>query len=469
MKPSAALNPIRPPKVATDAERATLGSMLVEAPAVLAARDILDVLDFYEDDHRTIYKAMLEIFARDGVVDLVTVAHRLREQKKLADLGTQINSKGMAYLTDLIHVVSTAAHVEHYARIVREASLDRQIEAQLKRTAADKTMENESQLRDLLLTRDAVYAGAIFDFQKDLHAAIEALEKKRNDVIDTGFTSLDAILGGVEEGEVLTVGARTSGGKTAWMVKACLQMAEAAFRARRTDKFLYLTTEMSENQIVGRILPAAAGIPSWKFRRRDLKPEDHARISAVCGDRLSKLALLIKGKSQMSLKEIRTYAVRSGAKTIFFDYLQRADLSGSRADNRAYQMMDFMIGLKTIAQDLHARIIVGCQLDRKLDKNTTAEPELSDLKDSGAIEAESAQVILLWRENAKELLKKAKGDQPPKDHHVIRCKVAKNRNGGSAGEAADFLLHGPYVDMVERFTPKEKQGHLPIGGHDEHP
>lgn len=439
------------PKTALEAEKAVLGSMLIETAAAHEVASSLVAGDFYIEDHRKIFSAALTVLNRERALDTTLLMEELKGRKQLADIAAgDVELRGSKYLFSLTRSVSTAAFAASYATLVREASLDRQVGQQLKVTYETKTPENLKKLSDLMSALHGVRQGRAFDFRKDLGAALDALEKKPSDLVDTGFKSLDKKLGGLDLGDVTTIGARTSGGKTAMMVKLALQIAEGAGR-----ECLYLTTEMRAQQIVERVLPIASAVPAWKFRKRIFDSDDWKKIVKTCSERLSKIPLKVMGKSTLSLADIRAAVSREKPRVLFVDYLQRCVFS--QADTRAYQVMDFMKDLKTLAQETGINIFIGCQLSRALDHDPDKEPENSDLKDSGGIEAESDQVLLLWKPTLKRLLKD--GIVVPSGQHLIRSKISKNRHG-EAWHQADFLLHGLLVDICEHLEDEPAQREL---------
>ena len=422
------------PQTVIEAERAVLGSMLIDNAAAAKAVDMLTHTDFYQQSHRDIFQAAVAVFKKDRALDRVTLSEEIRSRWSIGAIG------GDAYLRELIHSVSTADHVEHYATLVKEASLDRQVATQLHKTADNKTAENLAKLSALMDALHGVRTDRLFDFRKDLPGMLDDLLTARADLIDTGFLDLDKILGGLDPGDLTTVGARTSGGKTAMMVKLAVQLA-----GKHGRECLYITTEMTREQIVTRVLPMASEVPAWKFRRRRFDQDDYKKINKACEDMLSKLRLQVACKTVISLGDIRNAVLKAKPRVVFVDYLQRCAFGSG--DTRAYQVMDFMKDLKTMAQELRLNIFIGCQLNRALDTDPDREPENSDLKDSGGIEAESDQVVLLWKPTDKRLTKE--GIDVPPGQHLVRAKVSKNRHG-VAFKTADFLLNGQLVDLVER-------------------
>lgn len=448
------------PAAVLDAERAVLGCMLVEAPAAREATDRLEAADFFLESHQHAFKAAAAVLERDRSVDVVTLSEALRADGKLQLINAADgNGSGIGYLTRCIDTCVTTAHVKYYAQLVKEASYDRQLVVQAHRFLQEKTPEAARRLQELLVALHGVRHDRILDFRKDLPEIIEELQNSLPPSVDLGFPGLDDALGGVEPGDLVTVGARTNGGKTAIMTAAAYSLAS------RGEPVLYVTTEMTRTQMVCRVLPMAARIPSWKFRKRKLEAADWAKLQAACADRLSKMPLMIHGKSVVGLDDIRAAAAQTKAKVVFVDYLQRCRLpQGSKERN--YQVMDFMVGLKSFAQEAGVVVVIGCQLARQMDKAPDVEPENADLKDSGAIEAESDQVVLLWKPTDKQLRKDPEWTDPGHNKVCLSVKVSKNRHG-RVGYRGNLLLDTMLVEVCEREAAavvQPRQESLGLGG-----
>lgn len=425
--------------IAEEAERAVLGSMMVEKGAAARARLELDAMDFAVGENRIMFDAMCEIIEEQGVVDTVTVIERLRLKERLADVG------GPAAVLRTIETVATAAHLPYYCRIVKQASLERQFTAQLSIVHKEQNAANVAKLDDILARISGEGVGRIVDFQTDLTELVEELLEKPVIGFHTGFFQLDNLLNRVEPGDLVTIGARTSGGKTAFMVQTAVQMASNGVPVG------LLTTEMDEVQLIKRMLPAASRIPAWRFRAGSLTAGEKDQVRKAVYENLSKLPIKVYAKPRMSLKDIRGFLVKSACDVAFFDYLQRAKMP--KAESRVYEIEEFMVGLKTLARSTKKVIVTAVQLDRGLDKNPTVPPELADLRGSGAIEAESDTVILLWRP-PKIVQDKTVGWVPPTEGCVaIEALIKKNRHG-PAPTAADFELDGELVKIAERTLNK---------------
>lgn len=430
------------PRAVHEAEMAVLGCMLIDDEAARAAAAGVAPRDFHAPEHRKAFNAACRILERDAAPDLVTLGAELRRTDELGAAG------GAAHLADCVHSVSTTAHLPYYLRLVREASLDRQVTAQLARTAADKTPENVKRLGELIVALGGVHQHAVFDFRKDLGAALLALMESRPTTLDTGFAGLDAVVEGYEPGDVCTVGARTSGGKTALMTKIALNMAAAG------APVLYLTTEMTEYQMVYRVLPIYARVPAVKFRRRNLNARDKEVVVAAAKRDLEPLPVMVYGKSRPAFADVQAVIAQAKPRVVFIDYLQRCRFPDG--DSMTYRIQEFMVMLKSYAQDAGVTAFVGCQLDRQRDKTAGTPPTLADLKDSGAIEAESDQVILLWRPPDAHYAKRAGWTPPASGQACLEAIVAKNRHG-PANVAADLLLDGDFVDVVERLLTRRAE------------
>lgn len=428
------------------AEQAVIGSMLLEAPAVQTSLNYLKPEDFYVEIHREIFGAIADMFANDGRggIDIVTVGAYLKSAGKLDVVG------GQAYLSECLQQVATAAHVEYYADIVKKASISRQIKVQFVKTYEKQTGENLRILGDLIGVYGTDRRDNILDLQKDIGKAIEELIDKKHKPLPTGFKKLDALISGGERGELWVIGARTSGGKTAMMTRLMCNMALAEIPA------LYITTEMTSYQMVGRILPMASGVPAWKFRQRALTKEDVKSVMDACADSLQPLPIKIYGRPRVGIDEIRSAIVRAKPSVIFVDYLQRCKLP--KGDNRVYQIEEFMVELKTLTQEMNILTFLGAQLDRALDKNPGMAPTLADLRGSGAIEHEADGVMLLWKP-PEEILKK-RADYVPSSERPgmvhIDAVIAKGRNC-AAGVSTPFELNGDLIKMSEKIVARHEE------------
>ena len=429
-----------------EAEQAVLGSMLIEIDAVPKATLHVKEEDFLSDAHRRVLRAILALYAVDQYagIDIVTVAEQLRQAGDLDAVG------GTAYLSQLQMAVTTAAHVEHYARKVKNASLDRRIKAQFRKAweaeEADKPKEL-SELTALVNAKEGNAGARLFDFRTDIPDAIEELLRRDVPVLNTGFAQLDAYLCGLRPGELITVGARTSGGKTAFMTRVCLNMAQDGHEA------LFITSEMRELDIVQRILPQAVKIPSWKFRKRALNEDEEFKVRNFGVEALQSQPIKMLARGRISLEDIRRAVVSSGCKVVFIDYLQRCRFP--KAERESSAIYEFMAELKEILLNTGAIGFIGSQLDRERDKEPERRPVLRDFRGSAGIESESDVCLMLWKPPQQP--DKMDYVPPPAGCVRVECVIGKAR-GGISDLAVDMDFNGEYVRFAESSLNSREEG-----------
>lgn len=415
--------------------------MMVEPQAAHRARLELDAEDFYQEPQRLVFQAIGQLLEEQMATDAITVTERLRLLGRLDGAG------GYEGITAMLSAVATAAHIQYYCQIVKQASLERQFTAQVAIVAREGTAVEVAKLDDIQLRMAGEGVGRIIDFQTDLTDVVEELLDKPVVGFHTGFFHLDNVLNRVEAGDLVTIGARTSGGKTAFMTQMAVNMA------RQGTPVGIMTTEMDHLQLIKRILPGASGVEAYRFRSGQLSDLEKEKVRRAVAQDLAHLPIKLYAKPRMSLKDIRGFLVKSDVRVGFFDYLQRAKMP--KAESRAYEIEEFMVGLKTLARAMGKVIVTAVQLDRGLDKNPTMPPDLADLRGSGAIEAESDTVILLWRPPAIVAQKRVDWIEPRQGCVAIEALIKKNRFG-PAPAAADFELDGELVQIAERVLNKRE-------------
>lgn len=437
-----------PPKTpvfsqAAEAERCVVASMMVEKAVALRVRMTLESTDFAGEANRIIYDAIGAILDENpsSACDIIMVIERLTKAGKLDAIG------GTGYITKAVDFLPSVTHADHYARLVKEASLDRQIAYRLQQMFVENAEKGEvaqeslRELHDLLNTRAGTNAAKIFDFREDLSGIMDELLAPRKSVIMSDFKGLDRYICGFEPEELWTIGARTGGGKTAMMVRLMINMAQ------QEHECLYLTTEMKVPALLRRILPMATGIPAWKFRKREFTKEDISKVNDAAADILSALPIKMLAKPKLGIQDIRSAILRAKPKVVFLDYLQRCTLP--KGDNRVYQIEDFMVELKTIAAELGVLLFLGAQLDRATDRNPGLPPVKADLRGSGAIEHESDGILLLWKPPL-EVAKKRLGYQLPAPGNVdMEAIIAKGRECPD-GVSSLMEFDGELVRILEK-------------------
>ncbi len=407
-----------------EAEEAVLGSLLIDPDAVLKVASFLAPEDFYRERNAWIYRAILDLHERREPADFVTLVDELERRNILHEVG------GAAYITSLINSVPSAVYVEHYGRIVeRTAILRRLIEAagQIAALAyeeaedvnevvdrAEQLIFNVSERR---IRRDLVPVGQVMHQVVD---RIEFLHRHQGEVlgVPSGFTKLDKLLGGFQKSDLIIVAARPSVGKTSLAMNFALN---AARKYRKVVAFFSL--EMSAEQLVQRLLAMETGIDQQRLRRGEISEQEWDMIMAAAGE-LAGSMLFIDDTPAMSALELRTKARRlqaeHGLDLMIVDYLQlmRGD---TRSENRVQEISYISRSLKSLARELEVPLIALSQLSRAVEARSDHKPQLSDLRESGAIEQDSDIVMFIYREDmVKENSEKK---------NIADIIVAKHRNG----------------------------------------
>lgn len=413
----------RPVPFDLQAERATLGSLLLERDAIVAVAAWLEAEQFYLEKHAMVYEAALACYNRREPPDLTTVAAELRRVERLDLVG------GLAFLGELAAEVPTAVHVEYYAKVVeRTAIFRRLIEAGGKISAigyeeleeaedaldrAQAELLNVSQRRS---KREFVPIGAIIN---TLFDRIDLQQAERGDVygVPTGYHDMDALTGGLQPSDLIILAARPSQGKTSLALSLAYN---AAYLAHQTVGVFSL--EMSRDQLVHRILAMHTGIDMQRLRLGNLRSDELSLALDGMGA-LSEVPIYIEDTPGLSIYEVRAKARRlkaeAGLNLLMIDYLQL--MSGRRAENRVQEVSEISRGLKALARELNVPVIALSQLSRAVEGRQSHVPMLSDLRESGSLEQDADIVMFIYREETYDKDTDKKG--------VAEIHFAKHRNG----------------------------------------
>lgn len=407
-----------------EAEQSVLGSMIIEREAIFAAAELLQESDFYRTAHQKIFNAAINLSEKGEPVDLVTLADELQRRRSLEEAG------GTAYLSALAGAVPTAANIQYYALIVREKSILRS----LIRTATGivaGSYEGPADVEEFLdsaeqqifeIGRQGQQQGfaPLKEVLKEAFDRIEKLfdEKKGVTGLATGFDDLDLICSGLQQSDLVIVAARPSMGKTT----LALNMAQhITVKERKPAAFFSL--EMSREQLAQRMLCAEARIDAHNLRRGFLSQEEWQKLTRAVGP-LSEAPLYIDDSASLSVMEVRAKARRlkaeKGLEAVFVDYLQL--MRGfSRAENRQQELSEISRSLKALAKELSIPVVALSQLSRAVEKRESRRPILSDLMESGGIEANADVVLFIYRESYYH--------KDTDKGNVAEIIVAKQRNG----------------------------------------
>ena len=414
----------RIPPQNVEAEQAVLGAMMLDHNAVIAAMEKLTPNDFYREVHRIIFEAMEHLHHDNKEIDVITLPEELRRMKKLDDVG------GIEYILSLPNLVATAANIEYHANIVAEKALARNLITtctDLTAAAYDGEKEPEDLLDDaerriLQLSEnknrgDFSPVGAVVE--ETLDKITKLYENKAGLTgLPTGFRDLDRMTSGLQPSDLILVAARPSMGKTAFTLNIAQNVG---VRQHKTVAFFSL--EMSQEQLVQRILCQISHIDSQKLRTGQLNSdEEWTRLTDAC-DKLYQAPIYIDDTPGISVAEMRSKARRlkseHGLDLIVVDYLQL--MQGRNAESRQQEISEISRSLKALARELKVPLIALSQLSRSVESRQYKRPMLSDLRESGALEQDADIVSFLYREDYY--------DKETENQHITEVILAKHRNG----------------------------------------
>ena len=419
-----------------EAERSVLGAILVHNDAFNLAAQVIDGRDFYRDAHRRIFDRMVALSERNQAIDFVTLKEELSRAGELDEVG------GPAYVASLADGVPRATNVEYYSRIVKEKATLRNLIY-----AANKILTNAyeaDQESDLILdeAESAIFAVAedrlkagfvsMSDLVKDNYPKIEQLFEHKRLItgVPTGFVDLDAMTRGLQGGDLIIIAARPSMGKTSLVLNLSQYVA---LQPDRTVGFFSL--EMSKESLFLRLLTSEAQIDSHRLMSGAIGQKDYGRISHAL-ETLSVMRLFIDDSANVGVLEMRAKARRlmseHGLSLVVVDYIQ---LMGSRGryENRTLELASISRSLKGLAKELNVPIVVLSQLSRAPESRSDHRPQLSDLRESGALEQDADVVVMIYREDAYNR------DPNHPDAGTAELIVAKQRNGPTGVVRLAFL------------------------------
>lgn len=436
---------IRQPPHDLGAEQAALGAMMLSRDALLEVSEILTPASFYRPAHAIVFETILELDSAGEPADAFTVATALANKNLLGKVGAP-------YLHDLIASVPTAANGAYYARTVAARALSRRLQAaatrigQIAASDADPlaALERATQmLADLELEATPATGGprAWGEIASEVMDAIEEagqVDPNETPGIPTGFADLDRLLNGLVGGQVIIVGARPGVGKSVALANIA---QNAAWRWKQPAVFFSL--EMTAVELGTRLVAAGARVPLHTLNTGKLTDEDWAQVARAVGES-AEAPLFIDDTAELTIGEIRARARKLQRQhgqlaLIVVDYLQL--VGSARSENRQLAVATISRGLKLLAKQMNVPVLVAAQLNRETDKRSTKVPQMSDLRESGAIEADADVVILLHREDAND-------PESPRAGEADFI-VAKNRRGPKDTVTVAAQLHlARFVDMA---------------------
>ncbi|MDD5254640.1 MAG: replicative DNA helicase [Candidatus Omnitrophica bacterium] len=407
-----------------EAEMAVLGSMLIDEEAVSVALESLDAGTFYKDSHQRVFEAIADLFNTNKAVDLITLTDELKRRGTLEHVG------GVSFLTVLVNSVPTAANINHYVSIVREKSILRTLINNSTRIVSmcyesDGRIEEvvDSAERFIFEVSDRRTKGSYLPLKEVIKDSIETIDRlyqKKAHVtgIPTGFIDFDIKTAGLQPSDLIIVAGRPSMGKSAF----ALCIAEYAGIVEKVPIAVF-SLEMSKEQLAQRMLCSHARVDANKVRTGYLASSDWPRLTAAAG-KLSESPIFIDDTPAISVMELRAKARRLKAhqdiQLIVLDYMQLMRGS-SNIENRQQEISEISRSLKALARELNIPVVAISQLSRAVESRTDHRPQLSDLRESGAIEQDADVVVLILREEYY--------NPAPDNQGIAEVIIAKQRNG----------------------------------------
>lgn len=434
---------VRTPPQSYESELSVLGALLISPSCIADVRAQLTGDDFFRSAHREIYEAIIRRWERGAGVDVLLVHQELGE--KSAAVG------GLEYLAEIVDAVPTAANVEYHVKVVREQSTLRRLISAANLIAQDayegrESTELSASALQRILGASAPEAGG--GYQTIGSVVIEAMAEVENEVetdweygIHAGIPTLDRMTRGMRPGELTVLAARPSMGKTA------LAMQIALHAGSREHPTLIASLEMTTRQLVRRALSSHSRLDLHEAVK---DPRTSAKL-ANSASVLHAMPVRIDDQPGDTIQALRAGVLRAAATTppklLIVDYLQ---LMEARGENRNQQVSAISRGLKKLAHEVDCHVIALSQLSREVERRTPPRPQLSDLRDSGAIEQDADVVLLLWRPEYY-FDEKTKAEVRVKWEGRGELIVAKQRNGDTG--AVRLLWDGPSTRFTEEAAP----------------
>ena len=412
-----------------EAEQAVLGCMLTDKDSVISAVEILKEDDFYREDNKIIYGAILSLYAKSEPIDIITVKAELTEMGNFERVG------GLAYLADLPERVPTTANIEKYIKIVEEKAMLRHLIQSANELIAlgyDETEDvtdvmdmAEKKIFNLVQNKSTKGYTAIKDVLVSAFAELEKLSNQKGHVtgVSTGFADLDYKTAGLHGSDLIILAARPAMGKSAFAINIATNAA-----VKSKVPAIIFNLEMSKEQVANRILCSEAMVDSNKLRTGQIEDSDWMKLAEASGV-LSEAPIYIDDTPGITMMEIRAKCrklkMEKGLGLIVIDYLQLVQGSGKRNASREQEISEISRALKILAKELSVPVIALSQLSRAAEQRKDGHrPMLSDLRESGAIEQDADIVMFLYREDYY--------DENTENKNVAEVILAKHR-GGSTG------------------------------------
>jgi replicative DNA helicase len=421
----------RLPPHSIEGEMCLLASMMLDKEIIGMAVQIVDPGCFYQADHQIIYEVLVKLYEQNRPIDAIILRDELGKRQLLEEIG------GQAYLGQILNTVPSAAHGEHYAKIVREKALLRKLIAASNDILRDAYAPHEQ--ADLVLDKaekrifdiaSEKVGGSLVPMEQVLHEVFEMIENRGQRGVETGFFELDDMMNGLQNGEMIIIAARPSMGKTAIAMNIIEHIS--------ADSLLpcaVFSLEMSKQQLAQRMLCSRGQIDAHKLRKGMLQSHEYAHLANVVGE-LAKAPIWVDDSPGLTPLELRAKARRlklqHDVKCIMIDYMQLMDNPGP--ESRQQQISEISRAIKAVARELKVPVIALSQLNRASEGRDGHRPRMSDLRESGSIEQDADVVMLLHRE---DYYKMSEPDFQP--DNIAELIIAKQRNGPTGTVKLTFM------------------------------
>ncbi len=446
-----------------DAEKAVLGAIFLDNRIIDTLVEILSEKDFYQTNYQILFKSIIALYKKREPIDILTLSEYLKKTKELELVG------GVSEISSILDEVPTSANFKQYAKIVKEKSILREII----RTATEIVELSMAEPEDLEEFLDLIekkffelsenrFETSYFDIKTLIWEAVQSVEdlykkKRHTSGVESGFYDLDDKTSGFQPSDLIIIAGRPSMGKTAFSLNIAQHIA-----VERKIPVAFFSLEMSKEQLAMRLLSSATGISSKQLRTGMIAKDEWPKISYAAGA-LSDGKLFIDDTPAMTILEIRAKARRLKAQEdiqiLMVDYLQLIRGLTSKDNSREREISEISRSLKNLARELKIPVIALSQLNRSLETRSDKRPQLSDLRESGAIEQDADVIIFIYRD---EVYNKDKQDNKGSAEIII----GKQRNGPTGvvnlffdSEKTTFrnLATGHNMDLLSDYEPSSKE------------
>ncbi|WP_462259186.1 replicative DNA helicase [Vagococcus teuberi] len=447
----------RVPPQSIEAEQAVLGSVFLNADALIEAMEYIDSADFYRRSHQLLFQTMLDLNNRNEAIDVITMKTELEQKQLIEDVG------GISYLSELTTSVPTAANVGYYAKIVEQKSLLRR----LIQTATDIVAkgfeqdedvefildEAERQILEVSEKRNRSGFLAISDVLSDSIAQIEQLSQQGDDItgLPTGYHALDKMTAGLQSEELIILAARPAVGKTAFALNIAQNVG-----TKTNESVAIFSLEMSAESLVNRMLCSEGSIEASHLKTGQLTDEEWNSLIVAMGS-LSRANIFIDDTPGIKISEIRAKCRKLAQEQgdlglILIDYLQL--IEGTGRENRQQEVSEISRQLKKLAKELKVPVIALSQLSRGVEQRQDKRPVLSDIRESGSIEQDADIVAFLYRDDYYQRDGEDGDDEPVQEsNNIIEVIIEKNRSGARGTVELMFIKE---YNKFTSISPREE-------------